>query len=452
MKLLPSIRLLLLFLLIGVLCALSACGGGGETASEGSEESSESAPLAGDLSFTVHVTDESGAPVNDVILTLMQGGEEVFTRLVRNEGSVSFTAPQGEYTFTLTSTAGEFYYDASLCTLSASSPEATVAVTPYLVGEEREIVAYSKAQGGDKTYVATQVGVGIFAVRLERGERTYFIFTPEEAGLYAFSFSSHRKVEIGYYGAPVNVFRDTLAEVVDKSVSVEVHPTSLGGIQLVIGLDTAANGAEVCLLSVTRVRDYEETYIDFPFDIYEGSAVKHPHDYDNWIPTVTDLDVTDPSLTVVLGEDGYYHLGSAEGPLVYLRVASDSKYVDAFATMISKSHLCRYFFDEDGNFLKKESYHDYMEALVAVADRNGLVPLNEELEYVIKAVGEYRGWWDLSGTGHIFGDTVPAEGKAWLFAACTVTFDKTAGRDPESPLSPLTEGAFRLEGARNSWK
>lgn len=433
--------ILMALLLLLALATLAACGGGGETASEGS---SESTPAEGELSFTVNVTDGAGAPVNDVILTLMQGEEEVFTRLVRKEGRVSFTAPGGDYTFTLTSTAGELYYDASLCTLTAAAPTATVAVTPYLTGEKSEIVAYSKATGADKVYAATRVGVGTFAVPLDRGERTYFIFTPEEAGLYEFSFSSRRRVEIGYYGTPVNVFRDTLAEAEDRTVSVEVHPTSLGGIQLVIGLDTAENGAEVCLFSVTRVRDYEETYIDLPFDIYEGDAVKHPHDYDNWTPTVTDLDVTDPALTVVLGEDGYYHLGSAEGPLVFLRVGSDSKYVDAFATMISKSHLCRYFFDEEGNFQKKESYHDYMAALVSVADRNGLVPLDEDLEYVIKSVGEYRGWWDLSGTGHIFGDDVPAEGRAWLFAACTVTFDKEGGKDASSPLSPRTEGAFRI--------
>jgi ABC-type Fe3+-hydroxamate transport system substrate-binding protein len=56
---LRSIRIGFLLLLLLSLSLLVACGGGGETASEGS---SESAPAEGDLSFTVHVTDESGTP------------------------------------------------------------------------------------------------------------------------------------------------------------------------------------------------------------------------------------------------------------------------------------------------------------------------------------------------------------------------------------------------------
>ena len=450
MKLQRYFALSFLLLLILSLFLLASCGGG-ETPSESLSESESQTESDGDVEYTVLVTDEAGAPENDVIVTLFRGEEEMGTRLVRSEGRVSFRLPAGDYTFTLTSASGELYYDASLCALSAASPTATVAVTPYLEGEEREIVAYSKATGADRTYLATAVGVGTFAVRLDKGERTYFIFTPEEAGLYEFSFSSHRRVELGYYGTPINVFRETLTEVEDRALCVEVHPTSLGGIQLVLGLDTAENGADVCLFSVTRVREYEETYIDFPFDIYEEGYTpsKHLHDFDNWIPTVTDLDVTDPALSVVLGTDGYYHLGSAEGPLVYLRVASDSKYVDAFSTMISKSHFCCYFFDEEGAFLKKESYHDYMAALVTVADRNGLVPLDEKLEYVIKTVGEYRGWWDLGKTGHIFGDDIPVKGNEWLFAACTVEFDKTAGQSETAPLSPLSSGTFCIEAGGN---
>ena len=83
------------------------------------------------------------------------------------------------------------------------------------------------------------------------------------------------------------------------------------------------------------------------------------------------------------------------------------------------------FYDEDGNFVKKESYSELLLEYIELADtETGVYPLTEDLKYIIQQRGEYVGWWDAESPNFIFKDAtgLPVEGLnteiAWLFMCC----------------------------------
>ena len=134
---------------------------------------------------------------------------------------------------------------------------------------------------------------------------------------------------------------------------------------------------------------------------------------------LTDLDVTNPALTVVKGEDGYYHLNTADGPVVFIRVSSASPYMADFNKICETARVCAYVYNEDGSFNRRESYNEMILEYVTVANEDGVVPLNDQLAYMVKTAGDYMGWWNFSDDLDIFGDKIVDPAVAWLFA-CAV--------------------------------
>ena len=60
-----------------------------------------------------------------------------------------------------------------------------------------------------------------------------------------------------------------------------------------------------------------------------------------------------------------------------------------------------------------------IEQYLTVANEDGVVPLNEQLAYMVKTAGDYMGWWNFSDGLDIFGDKIVDPAIAWLFA-CAV--------------------------------
>jgi len=96
-----------------------------------------------------------------------------------------------------------------------------------------------------------------------------------------------------------------------------------------------------------------------------------------------------------------------------------------FNTILDRSGVSRYFFDENGNCTKKENYSNCLLEYIECADEEkGVYPLTKDLEYIIKQRGEYVGWWDSTSNGYIFVDrngnpdlNINTE-NAWLFMCC----------------------------------
>ncbi len=432
-----TIRKLALLLALG-LCAsaalLTACTTGDAS---GSDTSAETAAPA-DISCKITLQGADGQALSNVFLKVQKDDTEVATKMVGDTGSVEVTLPAADYTLTVESPDGtKLYYDTEAARLTPETTELTLTIWRG-TSETWKFHAPSK-RALDDSYAAFEVPlVGEGTTYIEFGapdEYTYVVFNPTRGGIY--SFSVPEAYEIAYHGMPLLVYDEPRVSADENGVITwPIEATSIGGdgIAQMVFRVTVPEGCEEtgCLFTVTRTGDIiktpEElaTWITVEADKAALDALatfKEPAEGDKWATltagTLTNLDLKSADLTVVLASDGYYHLGTADGPMVFVRLTSDSPYVEDFVKMCETDHLRCYFYDDNGTFLRKEGYNSLFEAYGEVANADGVVPLNEQLAYTIQNVGRHMGWWNYEQNSDIFGDEVFPESIAWLFA-CAV--------------------------------
>ena len=428
MKSVKQIKALFLaVLMLGVL-VLAACG---------------SEPESTVADYKVTVVDAAGNPFSDgYAVRFMQNGQQVAMQLPDEQGQSVKNLTKGDYTVELQFTDADaaYHYDKSAMTLTAEKTELTVVLAYSMPAEGSELFA---PEGAVTAYAVKE---GCTYVKLDSENRSYFLFKPEREGLYEFSVLESTAA-IGYYGAPHFVQATSAAEVVNNSFSISVRADSLGNnnsgsFVLVIGIDAAEGDA---VLSVERVGDPAWTVADEPWTIYKTTAqIREFSLPENANLVDFDLKAATDTYTLVYNEaDGFYHLNTADGPLVLVRLGKNAKsqYIDPFGRIIERSSVTKYFYDDAGEFLKKESYteclYEYCDG--PDADGNGEVesyyyldketetyPLTEDLKYIIQSRGEYSQWWDADSIHYLFrdadGDPIPGINNeiAWLFMCCYI--------------------------------
>ena len=395
-----------------VILVLTGCGGSGETA--------PAAPADGNVEYKVTLTDALGNTYSDgIIVKFLQDGQEMAMQVVGADGTAVKKLPAGDYTAELVYTSDKvaYNYDASAMVLTAENPAVTVMLSKVTALEAETLVV----DGQD--YQAYVIGLGCTDVTLDTGKRTYFLFTPDQAGNYEFGVEGD-VAAIGYYGAPHFVQSVSAVDVVDNKVQISISASGLGGT-LVIGLDS--NGAEKGVLTAERIGDAIKTIADEPWHTYMTTAQLSPYT----LPAgaaLKDFDLTAETGTynLVLNEtDGFYHLDSADGPLVLVRLVGELEYMATYKTVLDRTGVVKYFYDESGNFIRKENYSDCLLEYIPNADEAaGVYPLTEDLKYIIQQSGDHSGWWDFNGPGYIFLDEGGNKEAninpeiAWLFMCC----------------------------------
>ena len=398
-----------------VLClilALAACG--------------EQTPA--EMTYRVKVQDALGTPyTTGVVVRFLQNGEQVAMQVVDDQGIAEKTLATGEYSVELTFTgnAEGYHYDKTNLSLSAQKSELTVTLAQKAT-ESVELYA-----GGEEN-TAYRVNVGSTYVSLAEGKRNYFLFTPTVAGTYEFSVTDN-SAAIGYYGAPHFVQNLSAAEVVDNKFTISVSAgmigtSGTGTTVIVVGVDTGDHNN--CVLNIQRIGDAEQTISDEPWIIYKTTAKLSAYTLPaGAVLGEFDLTAATSAYQLVLNEkDGFYHLNSADGPLVLVRLGKSSKYLDSFQKILESSGVTKYFFDENDQFVKKESYSDCLLEYIANMDADhGVYPLTEDLKYIIQQRGDYSGWWDPDASLYLFkdvnGDRIPGINAdiAWLFMCCYIS-------------------------------
>ena len=384
----------------------------------------------GETEYKVTVKDAVGNTYGkETIVEFYDGDEKVGMQICDENGVATKTLEKGKYTIKVVSTEKEVVYAYAETQVTGSKTEVEVIISNTL-GEEPEILYV----GGEETD-AYNVNTGCTNVTLAKGERSYFLFTPTEAGMYEFSVVCDSKTEIGYYGAPHYVW-DTHAgedEVVDGKFSMSITESMIGTegagtTILVIGVDSDADTDAV--LCINRTGDAEKTLADEEWTIYEKTTELSAYT----LPagkTLVDFDITSTTgYELVLNEtDGFYHLNSADGPLVVVYLTEDPTvpYLPCFKTILDRSGISKYVFDEDGEFVEKISYSECLLEYIEYADETtGVYPLTEDLKTIIIERGEYVGWWDSTSPSFVFQDTAgnPISGLnteiAWLFMCAYV--------------------------------
>lgn len=372
-----------------------------------------------EIAYKVTVQNADGTPAQDIIVKVQKDGTDVSFKLVGPTGFASFKLAEDSYTVLIESPSGKaLHYDTESAVLTPDAPEITLTVYESVTATQ-PLNAPSKR--GDYTrYEAASVGEGQTFIPYVSGDYTYVVFTPTRPGMYEFACEGEDAV-ISYHGLPINVFESPLMETVDGKVAFDVTAGSIGSTpdttaQYVFRVEGTGNG---CMFTATRTGDVPKSPYDEPWTV----PMPSPEDLKPYggvtDGTLTDLDVTDPTLTVVLGEDGYYHLDTADGPVVFIRLSSANPYMADFKTITDTTRICAYLYNDDGSFDRRESYNEMILEYLTVANEDGVVPLNEQLAYMVKTAGDYMGWWNFSDDLDIFGDKLVDPAVAWLFA-CAV--------------------------------
>ncbi len=384
----------------------------------------------GEQTYTVNVKDALGNPyTSGVVVLFMQDGEQIAMQACNESGVAEKTLAKGDYTVSLkfADDAENYYYDNEYA-LTADNNNIDAVVAYRATGETVDIVV----QGQD--YDAYSVSVGCTYVELDEKEMNYFLFSPKVSGNYEFSIADDSNATIGYYGAPHFVQSMNIAEVKDNSFTISVSSSMIGTgdsgtSTFVIGVESMDDKAESCVIGIERIGDPIKTIEDEPWSIYKETSelVEYTLPGDAEIKEFDLTASTDTYKLVYNEEDGYYHLDSEDGPIVLVRLAEDCDYIACFKTILDRSGVSRYFYDEDGNFVKKESYSEcLLEYINYVDEVEGVYPLTEDLKYIIQQRGEYVGWWDIESNGYLFKDVngnndteINAE-IAWLLMCCYI--------------------------------
>lgn len=400
------------------------------------------------VNYTVNVVDALGSPKSGLIVGVFKDGELVNEKVAMG-GTASFSLERGYYTFEITSMYDQVYYSQTDCYFDDEVTSRTVAIYDYADETNKQTIwIYDETARDHISYDAVSVNEGGAYVTIDRPAMSYFIFTPTRGGIYRFSYESSKALTIGYFGSPHNVLTICPLEVKDGAFELEIKNDGVnignegGTTQIVIGIKSfTVNG---CVLKIERVGDAQ---VDLPFT--DVQADKNAVKVDNYVNSeFIDFDVTNSELKAVYNEnDGYYHLNTVDGPVIYVRIntariesSSETEtiytFLPSFVEMCGTDRLCKYFY-EDGKVVLKESYNDMFYQYEKIAGTLGLYPLNEQLATAIKNIGEHKGWFDFDSEIHIFGEMVTSVVKenAWLFACVYENQQAIGNTERPAPVS-----------------
>lgn len=362
------------------------------------------------ITYTVKVIDYSGQAQSSVKVQFLDGNVPVAVQTTDSSGSVSAELPIRDYAVSLAFSGTEMYYEESGAVLSASRPSLVLRVTAVV----------AKSPTMDWFGTVYQVALGGTYVRMQPNVVTYFAFTPEQEGLYRVT-ATNPKAQLEYYGSINFPNKQTVPGATSTSFELNVKEGNLGGTYA-IGI----TGVNKCILVIERIGPAVLDDTDVPWEVYQGNRPTKPYTLGSK-KNFTEIDLTKNTseVQIVLGDDGYYHLNSATGKLLYVNLGPNAQPV-SFYNMLGFSgyggtRFGRQFHDADGNLVKKEDYTECMVAYVENRDPvNHVYPLTEDLVYMLKNGGEAMGWWDVNSESFLFAD----EGAdfnpelGWMFAVC----------------------------------
>lgn len=428
-------KFMALALALVMLLSLAACGGGNNTtgSTDNGGENENTSGTKSTVTYSVAVVDALGNPhTNNVVVLFFQNGEQVAMQPVNEEGVATKELDPGEYTVELMSTDGSsLHYNAENLTVSESAPQLSIEMAKAFSGRTEYLFA-------DETdHDAPLMNTGCTYVTLQTGMRNYFVFVPVQSGIYEFTVH-HADAAIGYYGSPFYVYSENTGVVTgEHSITIEVKDGMIGTegagtAQLVIGVDPG-EGVTDCVLSIVRISDYERTPGELPWTAYEPTFT--PGKYT--LPQGAELKEFDltASYNLVFNEtDGYYHLNSADGPVVLVRLDAALAYGGSLGAILANSNVGVYFYDEAGNFLRKELYNDCLLQYLGTLnkgmgtysytggmmdDNYGVYPLTQDLAYIIQSYGQFMGWWTVGAGNYLFASVTGLNTEsAWLFMCC----------------------------------
>lgn len=201
---------------------------------------------------------------------------------------------------------------------------------------------------------------------------TLLQFSPSQTGIYQIRANQCR---VGDFGTIYNPMDNTP----NKTNTITWTCTAVGQSLLV-----SFSGPKSTTCTVIRTGDYVPP-VEIPWTFYENT-----YDFSYEIDadaTVQDIDLMDGNQhDAVLGADGFYHYGSAEGPLMVADLSTiEINLTEAYAN----GGLRAWLLDENRQTISKVDYNEAMNQYLQA----GLVPVTQELTVMLQEIGISHGWW-----------------------------------------------------------
>lgn len=398
-------KIMALLLAVSMAFALCACGDKGGDSKD-----------SGKANYQVKVLDGQGnALTSGFVVKFLKNGKMVEMAAPNNKGVASMKLAKGTYNvelmFTDLSIAGDYDAESAILTAKKTFLELSLIKTYDLVAD-------------GENYTAHIVTIGDTSVSVKANVRNYFVFTPDKGGTYEIT-TNDNSVKVGYYGSPYFVQKLSAIDVVNNTVTLSVNDSAIGG-SYVFGLDGTSEDVE-CIFSLVRTGDPTVTISDLPWTEYKTTHTPTPYTFKG--KNLKYIDVTGKASDNKLifdDTDGFYHYGSASGPVVLVNLGVDAPYY-SLQYIINPdgklgqhgSKICEYFFDEDDKFIKKEDYSAILTKYFENMDQTtGVYPLTDDLKYIIQ--NGCKKWWDKNDPDYVADFAIPNCNPeiGWMFALC----------------------------------
>lgn len=258
-------------------------------------------------------------------------------------------------------------------------------------------------------------------------QNTLFEFAPAETGEY--TFTAPVGILIGNWGT----FTNPMDLSGDAKTNVVVWECSAVGQSVLIGVA----GDENIILNVEKTGEVdvhqEVVYVDY-VNTHTPDESNNVQLEDN--QELVPVDISKPQ-TAVLGEDGFYHLGDANGPVLYASLINDAADMyQAYYSAYGARHLRGQLFDEEGNLVASYDFLRSLKAYVDAMDFDGFYPLTEDLEIFLKAYGGVQGWYNPMVSSFAAIQEEHDADSAWLVACYYVAEVEEDTENPENPENP----------------
>ncbi len=366
------------------------------------------------MDYTVTLLDGSGNPMGGATVSFYAGDKQVAQQTADKKGVVKVTLDRGTYTLKVGGTA--LSYDEKAAVVSVNKPALTLILAADIDTSKTLKINDPLI---DKDIAVYYLPEGAVYVDLAAGERNYFLFEPTRAGTYRFA-ASNTYAKIGHFGTDMFVFPNNVAENISgNAFNISVSEGQIGNV-FVIGIDAATN-CTAAVLQVTRIGDPAWDVNEEPWVDYAGSGTPAKFTYTGG-GTLTNCDISASAEYQIVynSTDGYYHLNSQNGPVVYVRLGAKAPYVSIQSLLAEFGNMGVFLYNDDGTFLRKEQYAGLMQEYVNNMDAaQGVYPLTKDLEYMIRNYGDAQNWWNEGQPGYLFEEVSGVNpANAWTFLFC----------------------------------
>ena len=360
--------------------------------------------------YGIWIVDGQGNPVSNIIVKILQNGEQVSMYPYNGEFlSMSLAVGTYEISLDLSQLSEKYTFDESLCSLTPSKKTTTIRLLKSI--EETTSIFVGNPISTD--YDASYIDEGATLVSLTPNDYTFFIFRPTIAAIYTITYESDSDLVISYHGGVFfvqGIDLSTSSNDISKyenGLAISVYASNLGN-EYVIGVKSTS--VTSCIISIKNAGDPGSRIEDAPWTAYLEDEEKVNEQLNMTVSgTYTEIDLTDLTVKAVYNEnDGYYHLGTKDGPIIFIDLTSNSKYVSSIQTICGNQRMGAYIYDVYGKIVEKRSYNELFiqYGMPDVADTKVDSPirvaLTAKLAEAIQSFGERNDWWDPESDANIF--------------------------------------------------